>query len=235
METTNVYRQIAERLLAEASQDESSSLRGSTTPSRSSASTRGKLVRRQDPQVIPEFRPPILPDPTRIHPDLAAVIVEAQRDGFAWPLLVVGSVGTGKTYAGVQCLDWFGGSYHKLAELYDRLIRADQSGIPWQRSGEYGVWSSASIWLQVRSHPLVVLDEVGARHAPKNARDAKGRVTPWQEDQFQKVLDDRERLPLMCLTNLSLRDLAQVYDDRIMSRLTRGTVVEIVGEDRRRE
>jgi len=81
----------------------------------------------------------------------------------------------------------------------------------------------ATIWEAVDRVALVVLDEVGTR----------GTVSDWHYETVKRVLDTREGKPLLVAGNLSLDALAQVYDDRVASRLVGGSVVHIGGPDRR--
>ena len=67
-----------------------------------------------------------------------------------------------------------------------------------------------------------VLDDVGQRT----------KVSDCQYDAIKIALDRREGRPLLITTNLSLFDLATVYDERISSRLMGGTVIETSGDRR---
>ncbi len=149
-----------------------------------------------------------------------------------WPLLIIGPVGTGKTYFAVQVLDTFGGVYHTASDFCQKLIVADERGIPWpgnhitnRQTEEAGVWRSEHLWQQIKYHPLVVIDELGVR----------GETTHTQRERIQTVLDYREGRPLILISNLDVKTLGAVYDDRIMSRITRGTVITIKDEDRRQK
>jgi DNA replication protein DnaC len=149
-----------------------------------------------------------------------------------WPLLMFGDVGTGKTYAAVAALDRFGGIYHTASGLCEMLIVADQQGIQWPgghitnlQTPEVGVWRSQHLWNHIKAHQLVVLDELGAR----------GAATHTQRERIQTVMDLREGRPLILISNCGVKDLEHYYGDRIVSRATRGTVIEIAGRDRRRD
>lgn len=69
---------------------------------------------------------------------------------------------------------------------------------------------------------LACFDDVGLR-APTDA----------MYDIWYEVVNRRKRLPTIFTGNLSPEDLHKVYDARIASRLTEGTVIELAGKDRR--
>lgn len=70
--------------------------------------------------------------------------------------------------------------------------------------------------------PWLFLDDLGIR-APTDA----------MRQYLFDLLEYRKDLPLVITSNLSPEGLAELYDDRIISRLTAGTVLEIDGDDRR--
>lgn len=145
-------------------------------------------------------------------------------DGRAeWPLLVIGSVGTGKTYAACSVLDRYGGVYHTAHGLCEKLIIADDRGIPWQTPGEAGIWRSEQLWRHIDLHPVIVVDELGVR----------GVATPTQRSRIQEVLDRREGKPLILISNFGLEELTKLYDERVISRAARGEVLYLSGPDRR--
>lgn len=141
--------------------------------------------------------------------------------GGPWPLVFVGDVGTGKTCAALSLLDWVAGSrrYFTVADLCDELI-AVQGG---QR--EYGQRKDTVVhwWERFKSVACVVVDELGART----------KVSDFQYESVKRAIDLREDRPAVFITNLTLDELAKVYDDRIASRLAGGTVIQFDGEDRR--
>ena len=47
------------------------------------------------------------------------------------------------------------------------------------------------------------------------------------------LMEWRRGKPLVITSNKSPEDIGAIYDDRILSRLSAGTVLEIVGPDRR--
>src|SRR5262249_12878111 len=79
------------------------------------------------------------------------------------------------------------------------------------------------LWERIANAPLIVLDEIGS----------KERVSDHHYETVKGVLDKRHGRPLICISNLNLDEIKNVYDDRIASRLAAGTVFELLGEDRR--
>lgn len=145
---------------------------------------------------------------------LRTLIRECVAGAQPWPLLLWGTPGTGKTCAGLVLLDYAGGMYFPAQTLANEIAAAYRNELR---------FSAKAIWGEVAKTSLVVLDEIGAR----------SKVTDHQYDCLKRVLDDREGKPLVCISNLDLESIAQVYDDRIASRLAAGTVGHVVGEDRR--
>lgn len=160
-----------------------------------------------------------------------------------WPCVLVGQQGSGKTCALLALCDHYGGQYVTFAD-WCSLVARSQTQALWA----YGVWAMLSPWiLQPRgdtreyAQDHVVYPERlwGQYWAERNliCLDELGTRTPTepQREVLQRCLDGREGKPLVCATNLPLNELGQVYDDRIVSRLMAGTVVQMPDEDRRIE
>lgn len=93
----------------------------------------------------------------------------------------------------------------------------------WRNDGQGGnVWPEM-IWESIAKSPLIVFDELGCRD----------RVSDFQYETAKRVLDKREGKPLVVISNLTLKTLAELYDDRFCSRLAAGTVLGVSGDDRR--
>ena len=90
-----------------------------------------------------------------------------------------------------------------------------------ERDGRSVSWNG--FWAAVRSTALVVVDDLGARD----------RVSDHAYETLKKVLDSREGRPLIALSNARLSELARVYDDRIASRLSAGTLIALDEPDQR--
>lgn len=155
-----------------------------------------------------------------IDPSLLKVFRALVKGETPWPLLLTGGAGVGKTCAALCLLDYSGGVYFTIYELCDVLIAAaDKAYVnPYadRPMSKIGVWE----WLHATS--LLVIDELGSRH-----------VSDFHYENVKRVLDQRENKPLVCISNKSLAELAVIYDDRVASRFAGGTVVQLVGPDRR--
>ena len=142
-------------------------------------------------------------------------------DGGPWPLVFVGDVGTGKTCAALCLLDWVSKSrkYYTVPDLCDELI-AVQNG-----HREYGQRKDTLVswWERWREAACCAVDELGSRT----------KVSDFQYESVKRAIDLREDRPAVFISNLSLDELAKVYDDRIASRLAGGTVIHFTGDDRR--
>lgn len=144
---------------------------------------------------------------------LSRVFADLAGGNGRWPLFVYGSVGSGKTRAALAMSDlvtW--ASYTTLEWACDVTMTG---GDPTPRQAAYG-----------EEHCLLIVDEVGER-----IKDGD-----LQYMTLKRILDDREfyadRVGIY-LSNLSPAELVRLFDDRIVSRLTCGTVFKLAGSDRR--
>ena len=81
------------------------------------------------------------------------------------------------------------------------------------------------VWKEIEAAELAVLDELGARV----------QVTDFQYETLKQWLEVRQDTPHIVISNLGPDDLARKYDDRIVSRLCAGTVVDLSGLADRRQ
>lgn len=157
----------------------------------------------------------------KIDARLKAVLFEVVSSDVAWPLLLLGPAGGGKTCAALVMHDRYGGWFADLPAFHERLLEIKGGSVFWD--GPTGCQMTArDFWTAWRSSPLTVLDEIGQR-SPSDA----------QYETLKTAIDAREERPAIYISNLGLRDLGRVYDDRIVSRLAGGTVYELDVEDRR--
>lgn len=130
-----------------------------------------------------------------------------------WPLLLHGAVGTGKTRAALCLADFADtAAYHSVDSLADFTMQRE--------SGEV-----AAEWERLAGKALVILDELAQR-----------RTNDLTYSVVKRMLDEREFNAGnvgVYVTNLEPAALADVFDDRIFSRLTAGTVFHLDGPDRR--
>lgn len=147
-------------------------------------------------------------------------LTEAKRP---WPLFVFGRAGTGKTCAALCVLDYCRGGYYSATKLCGMLIDAQNGRLSWHHGGRGGIIYPEMFWNRIGNENLSVLDEIGCRE----------KVSDHQYECVKRFIDARQGRPAIYLSNLSLDQISQVYDDRISSRLASGTVVGLMGQDRR--
>jgi DNA replication protein DnaC len=159
---------------------------------------------------------------------LRRAIRECVKGDRRWPLFVRGAPGRGKTCAALLLLDHAGGFYVTASSLADWVNAAAFGRLEWstlQLADNVGKPDPTRLWTVLAKTSLVVLDDIGTRE----------KVSDAHYETIKRLLDEREKRPLMVLSNLSLDELAALYDDRIASRLASGTCLELAGEDRRLE
>lgn len=146
-----------------------------------------------------------MPEIERIPPQLRQLL-EALLDGQQrWPLYLYGPAGVGKTYAVYWAINQVPSS------LYVRFDAV--ADVAWERE--------ASLWYYLWKLSLVAVDEIGLRTSDRDFLALK------------RAADLREGRPAIWVSNLSPKELERVYDERIVSRLCCGTVLQVVGPDQR--
>lgn len=139
-----------------------------------------------------------------------------------WPLLLTGQTGSGKTCAALCMIDAYGGWYRTCLAWCEELALAKRGEFFKRYANcEVKIFPNA-LRQDWTNQPLVALDDLGVRDKP----------TDHERETVKEALDGREGLPAVFISNLSLLELAKVYDDRIASRLGAGTVVEMQGDRR---
>ena len=90
-----------------------------------------------------------------------------------------------------------------------------------QTSAGYLV-SEPEVWREFCEAHFAVLDDIGCQQ----------RVTDHPYHCLKTALDVREGGSLVCASNLTLAQIDKLFDDRITSRLSAGTVVHVTGDQR---
>jgi hypothetical protein len=156
----------------------------------------------------------------KVVPDARKQVEQILTGQAPWPLLIIGQAGAGKTCLGLILADTFTGLYSTLPDLvldvgdamYGRATYA--TGHPRTSRELWNDWANAT---------LPVLDEIGTR----------SNVSEHQYDVLKRALDRRENLPAVYISNHGISEITRLYDDRIASRLSAGTIVMLNGGDRR--
>lgn len=139
----------------------------------------------------------------------------------AWPLFFTGETGAGKTCTALLLLDTYGKWYWTFDEWAAEIREARLGRAQWSTGAKK---TEKEFWNGISHHPnrepkLFVLDEIGLRPP-----------TDMQREVLTTTLAKREGLPTILISNLGLEGIAEVYDDRIASRLSRATIVEFKGD-----
>lgn len=138
-----------------------------------------------------------------------------------WPLVLLGEAGAGKTCAALWMLNfvktgaWFmtmGGWCHRIAQAQWGTLQS-ASGYKLSDTEEWSTYSNAY---------LAVLDDIGARE-----------VSEHHHSTLMQSLEVRLSKRTVLTSNLTMEQLAAVYDDRIVSRLSAGTIVYVTGDKRK--
>lgn len=146
-----------------------------------------------------------------------------------YPLYLHGETGTGKTCIAALLYQRFLGyaAWCSCRSLLRDLAawRADPAHqVPWlMASGNVCRRPAANAWQDLTDPDwLVCLDDVGTRP-----------LSDAQSEIMCDLLDAKGNSPLIVTGNHGKDDLERFLDPRIVSRLCRGTVIEIKGNDKR--
>ena len=158
----------------------------------------------------------------RIAPKLREAMNDVKNGLSPWPLVIIGEAGAGKTCAALLLMEWWGrnGCYTTLPRFCKRLAEAmhgrlyTSTGYQMQEDDVWDEWTRAAV---------AAMDEVGTRD----------RVSDHHFETLLEALNSREGHPTMFISNSGRTQLARVYDDRVASRLTGGTVVYVKGDQRK--
>ena len=195
--------------------------RTSTETNEKSSRTLATLALRIEPKV--EWLPRVYRTASAVPAVVGKSFEELIRGKAPWPLFLYGPAGTGKTCAGLCLLDHAWGEFWTAATLAQTVIEVMHGRLTWHHEGRTGNYTLTTFWRRLATAPLIVLDEIGCRD----------RVSDHHYECVQRLLDDRAGMPLIAISNLDREKLAGLYDDRISSRLSVGTVVHLTGDDRR--
>lgn len=158
----------------------------------------------------------------QIDPNLRQAIASVIHDNGPWPLVLIGPVGCGKTCAALCVCDRYGGDarYYTASKLGTMVADAKCGRLCYPGGSPR---SEHALFDDLSRYRLVAIDELGLRGTP----------TESEFDGVKRLLDLRPGKPLVLVSNLSIGELASTYDERIVSRMSRGTVLAMSGEDRR--
>jgi len=141
-----------------------------------------------------------------------------------WPLVMLGAVGAGKTCTALCMLDRVAKSrrYYTAQQFVDDARDADMGRL---MRGDY-LESIREFWKNWRNYGITCVDEIGSR-------SSREKVSDHHYEAIKRSIDERHGKPCIWISNLTLQQISQVYDDRIASRLSEGTHITFTGADRR--
>lgn len=150
-----------------------------------------------------------------VQPGLKEAFIALASGSVRWPFYLWGAVGTGKSRAALAFCDRIQHSYYlTVDEVMDHIVGHSPPG-------EYN-WRHE----ERRTASLVVLDELGL------PRSGGGR--DFDYSAVKQFVDWRECRAAIYISNHSPEKIGKLYDTRMESRLTSGTVFELRDRDRRR-
>lgn len=163
---------------------------------------------------------------SRVIPKLVAAIHGTCEDKAPWPLVLVGEAGSGKTCAALCMIDHYGGVYVTTVQLTEMHAAAKCGTLTWL-SGLPRTLDQ--LWQPLSNAYLLVLDELAERSV----------VSDSHFEAVKRLLDARldavsPAMPTVVVSNLDLGGIARVYGDKVGSRLSAGTVLELSGDRRQR-
>jgi predicted ATPase len=165
----------------------------------------------------------------RVRPALREAISEAVREA-RWPIYMYGMQGCGKSCAMACCYRSYRGERHAaqwilLDPFIQTILRCRREGqveVPGLSVSET-VFRTESQWFKIVANAAVLcVDDVGIRSPTDSAYEV-----------LFKLINAREGRPSFYTSNHSPSDLLAIYRKRILSRMTRGTVIHCTGEDQR--
>ena len=168
-------------------------------------------------------------DADMISPDLRRRLNQAISRK-VWPFYLYGPVGTGKTCAAAVMFGaatrlplWF-----RADDLLQNMsfgrgngVRIEQMGLLRDRAFRTLPWDKFSA--RMNDAPCVFLDDLAVR-----------KPTEAMQQSLFDLFEWRRGKPFVITSNKSPEELTLLYDERILSRVNAGTVIEVSGTDRRR-
>lgn len=158
-----------------------------------------------------------------------AALRKVQRDR-CYPLVFSGPTGTGKTCAAAV----FYGTWHRLPmwhradDLLLSVALGRTGGVEIDTRNEFQETIRVTIPFarfvdRVANCSCLFLDDLGTRTPTEPMYQALFDLMEWRKNK-----------PICVTTNKTIPELAEMFDDRIVSRLAAGTVVLLAGSDRRK-
>lgn len=149
----------------------------------------------------------------------------------SWPVMMCGPTGTGKTSAAAVLYGRFQRlpMWHRADDLLLAMSMGRKDGVQVDGVNQFGEVVRRHVPFnkfvaRVANCSCLFLDDLGVR-APTDAMHAA----------LFDLLEWRLEKPLVVTTNQKMSELSEMFDDRIASRLSSGTVIPFTGVDRRQK
>ncbi len=142
-----------------------------------------------------------------------------------WPIYLWGDAGRGKSCAAAAVFSLWRkpAMWISFSQLCDDLNKFHTSQIVTFYSGATPVdLSKSGYWQRLKNTGLVVVDEIGTKGSSDH-----------RFDTLLQLLELRKKRPLVLTGNLTPESIATAYDERVLSRIYEGTVIEFIGVDHR--
>lgn len=137
------------------------------------------------------------------------------------PAYVYGSVGVGKSAIAAVICDESDGRWIAAQDAIAQVQRCRSDGSVMLPGALYESYE-CDLWKRWSRPHLLVIDDIG--------------ISGFTETQYAilcKLADIRQKLRTIYTSNLSPEELKKAYDERIVSRVCCGTIVELTGPDSR--
>jgi DNA replication protein DnaC len=165
-------------------------------------------------------------DESRVGSDVVRLMRAAFGAGRC-PIYLHGVAGCGKSYTAALVYARWGGTvtFLRYCDLISDAIECEKTGeiVRTRDDGASVEMSKSQYWSWLRNVGLLIVDDVGT-----------GSSHEWRKELFWKVLEERAQKPLLLTGNLSMNGIREMFDGSIVSRLSAGTIIEISGQDQRR-
>lgn len=156
---------------------------------------------------------------------LARVIAGEYLKGASYNTLFYGSVGTGKSHLSMsmlQAVNEFSDPFKKcLFVSTDELMRRIKDSF----NNKQSPYTEQAMVERLIKADLLVLDDLGAE---TGAAGTEKGATDYTVRTLNAIVNGRMDKPTIFTTNLSSSELTKMYDQRLMSRMFRGTKGHII-------
>lgn len=157
-------------------------------------------------------------DPAKVPPLIATAFRDCRMGKAPWPLFIHGGVGCGKSRFAVVAHFYYGGLSYEFTELVSDYRQCKMGELRNEFYENRPVVTERMFRAKLESARLLIVDDIGAV-----AKDS-----PHERETLILALNARAAgKPAVFISNLSLAELAEVYDDRVSSRMTEGTVCNV--------